>query len=108
MTGTARDNGNKVSAMARTRRTTASYFPDGDVLYIDAGPSQHSFCDPGEDGLLRRYGIEDGLPSGVTVVGFDQVWATRRTELCEKVAVFLGVAVVDVESAVTQGTPAVC
>ncbi|MCW2239238.1 hypothetical protein [Azospirillum canadense] len=102
MTGTARDNGNKGNAMARTRLATASYHPQGDVLYIDVGPSQHSFCEPGADGILRRYSAEEGLPNGVTVIDFGQAWAKRRPELLGKVAGFLGVPADEIERSIAQ------
>lgn len=80
----------------------AIYYSFPDVLYIDNGPQQPSFCEHEPGGIVLRYSEEEGSPYGITVVDLKKNWATRYAELHSKVAAFLEVSSTDVENAVTR------
>ena len=64
-----------------------------DVLYLSLGLPRD---DEGEDrpnGIVLRYGISDDVPSGVTVIGYNQFgWSKDVRGLAEIVALHLSIA----------------
>lgn len=77
--------------IGRTPRLTVSYDRRADVLYVALG---RPVPDEGEDrpkGLILRYTIDRGFPSGVTVVGYHKNhWSSDILGLSETVAHHLG------------------
>ncbi len=73
-------------------RIRAGYDKGADVLYLSLGRPRD---DEGEDrpgGVVLRFDINDGEPSGVTVIGYSgNAWATNRQQLAEIVGNHLSV-----------------
>jgi uncharacterized protein YuzE len=56
-------------------RLTADYDADADVLYLSLGPPVPSESEDDPAGIVLRWSLQSGKPSGATVVGYrDYLW----------------------------------
>jgi hypothetical protein len=79
----------------------ANFDDEEDVLYVSLGRPVPSYGNE-RDGLIYRFSYDHDSPSGVTIVGFSQCWAARKTELFVKIGKFLHVSSALVGGAVTN------
>jgi len=81
-------------------RLTVDYDRHADVLYIALG---RPVPDEGEErpqGVILRFALKDGAPTGVTVVGFNHNhWPSRLLELSLLVSQHLHVDPIEVDRA---------
>ena len=74
-----------------------------DVLYLSLGAPRDDEGEDCPDGVVLRYGMNDDLPSGVTVIGYSFFgWAENRLQLAEIVANHLSVKTGDVISLIEE------
>jgi hypothetical protein len=72
-----------------------SFDRDSDVLYTSLGDPVPCLSEDGANGLVLRRDVENGLPSGVTVLYVDQ-WRDKLGELSRRIGGFLGIAPADI------------
>lgn len=68
------------------RRLNIDLDQDADVLYMSLGEPVASHVDEAPRGLLLRWASADGLPSGVTALGFHSNWSNQLSAFCSAVA----------------------
>lgn len=77
----------------------SSYDKGADLLYISIGSPRDAYATETDDDdpIWYRVADEDDAPVGVTIFELRRYWATRITELVDKVGAFLGVLPEQVE-----------
>jgi hypothetical protein len=71
-----------------------------DVLYVALERPRPDYCEEGDHGILWRFDLEKGEPSGVTVISFKGLWSGREPRLACKIATFLRTDARQVENAI--------
>ena len=96
-----------LDATAREDRLIADYDADADVLYLSLGPPVPSELEDNPAGVVLRWSIQSGEPSGATVVGYrGYSWARRLPDLVSLVARHLHVSAKEAEQAIGKVIPA--
>jgi hypothetical protein len=72
---------------------TADYDRKSDVLYVTLGKSRPAESESHPRGILLRFGFDDGLPCGVTVIGYKHnEWSRNIVALSKLMADHLSVS----------------
>jgi len=71
-----------LTAAARSGRLVADYDADADVLYLSLGQAVPSDSEDDPTGIVLRWSIQSGEPTGATVVGYrGYSWPQRLPDL---------------------------
>ena len=94
-----------LSATARSGRLIADYDADADVLYLSLGPAVPSESEDDPDGIVLRWSVQSGEPSGATVVGYHGYsWYRRLPDLTSRVSRHLHVPINEAQVAIETAT----
>jgi hypothetical protein len=94
-----------LAATAREGRLIADYDDDADVLYLSLGAAVPSESEEDPAGVVLRWSIQSGEPSGATVVGYRcYSWSGRLPDLTSLVVHHLHVSANEAEQAIKKAT----
>jgi hypothetical protein len=94
-----------LGSTASDDRVIADYDDDADVLYFSLGEPVPSESEDDPAGIVLRWSIQSGQPSGATVVGYrGYSWSRRLPDLISLVAHHLHVSAKETEQAIKKVT----